>query len=80
MTCPMVTATPRNIRAILSTSVEVDEDELDAELEALGEEVELGGGWEAEGSTAVPDFLKESNSVPEFLEEPPVPGQIKEAV
>lgn len=80
MTCPMVSANPQDIRATLSASAEVDEDELDAELEALGEEVELGGGWEAESSTAVPGFLEDSSAVPDFLDEPPVPGQIKEAV
>ncbi|KAA8911041.1 Snf7-domain-containing protein [Sphaerosporella brunnea] len=59
---------------------EVDEAELDAELEALGDEIELGGGWEAESSTAVPGFLEDAGGVPEFLDEPPVPGKIKEAV
>ncbi|KAI5802213.1 Snf7-domain-containing protein [Pyronema domesticum] len=59
---------------------EVDEAELDAELEALGEEVELGGGWEAESSTAIPSFL-EDTSVPTFLDEVPASaGKVKEAV
>ncbi|KAI5810464.1 Snf7-domain-containing protein [Pyronema omphalodes] len=59
---------------------EVDEAELDAELEALGEEVELGGGWEAESSTAIPSFL-EDTSVPTFLDEAPASaGKVKEAV
>jgi len=56
----------------------VDEAELDAELEALSEEVELSGGWEAEGSTAVPSFLEDADTVPSFLDEPP--SKIKEAV
>ena len=48
---------------------DVDEAELDAELEALGEEMELSGGWEAEasGADALPAFLQEE--VPSFLEE-----------
>jgi len=48
---------------------EVDEAELDAELEALGEEMELNGGWEAEvgGADTLPAFLREE--VPSFLEE-----------
>ena len=79
MTCPMVIADPRDTRAILSTGAEVDEDELDAELEALGEEVEIGGAWEAE-SSALPSFLEESSPLPDLLDEPPVPGKIKEAV
>lgn len=50
---------------------EVDEAELDAELEALGEEMEMGG-WEAEGSGELPSFLEESTGkVPDFLEEQP---------
>ncbi|KAI5859172.1 Snf7-domain-containing protein [Tricharina praecox] len=57
---------------------EVDEAELDAELEALGEEVELGGGWEAESSTSLPGFLEDADAVPSFLDEPP--SKIKEAV
>ena len=59
-------------------AAEVDEDELDAELEALGEEVELGGGWEGESSTEVPSFLESADSVPDFMD--PTPGKVKEAV
>ncbi|KAF3930833.1 hypothetical protein ABW19_dt0201451 [Dactylella cylindrospora] len=46
---------------------DVDEAELDAELEALSAEVELGGGWEGnmEGD-AVPSFLQEE--VPTFID------------
>jgi charged multivesicular body protein 5 len=71
---------PRDSKEILSRYTEVDEDELDAELEALGQEIELGGGWEAESSTAVPSFLEDAGGVPEFLDEPPAAGKIKEAV
>ncbi|KAF8475807.1 Snf7 family [Kalaharituber pfeilii] len=47
---------------------DVDEAELDAELEALGEEMELNGGWEAESSAdQLPAFLQEE--VPSFLGE-----------
>ncbi|KAH6616076.1 Snf7 family [Chaetomium sp. MPI-SDFR-AT-0129] len=58
---------------------EVDEAELDAELEALGEEVELerelGGGLEG----AVPSFMQDE--VPDFIDEAPVQGgKVKEAV
>ncbi|KAI5777484.1 Snf7-domain-containing protein [Geopyxis carbonaria] len=59
---------------------EVDESELDAELEALGDEIDLGGGWEAESSTAVPSFLEEPAGVPDFLDEPPTAAKVKEAV
>ncbi|KAK4131258.1 hypothetical protein BT67DRAFT_159678 [Trichocladium antarcticum] len=56
---------------------DVDEAELDAELEALGHEVELEremGG--AEG--ALPSFLQDE--VPEFIDEPPsAAGKVKEA-
>ncbi|KAI9688375.1 MAG: hypothetical protein M1822_001324 [Bathelium mastoideum] len=55
---------------------DVDEAELDAELEALGEEVELNGIGESEG---VPAFmLDETNKVPDFVDEPPEQGKVKE--
>ncbi|TGZ82923.1 hypothetical protein EX30DRAFT_144072 [Ascodesmis nigricans] len=52
---------------------DVDEDELDAELEALGEEMELeGSGWEGEGPGAIPSFLEDENTaVPDFLDDGP---------
>lgn len=47
---------------------DVDEEELDAELEALSAEVELGGGWEGNfESDAVPSFLQEE-AVPSFVD------------
>ncbi|KAF2200310.1 charged multivesicular body protein-like protein 5 [Delitschia confertaspora ATCC 74209] len=56
---------------------DVDEAELDAELEALGEEVELEGGYgEAQG---VPGFMLDDANPPQFIDEPPEPGKIKEA-
>lgn len=46
---------------------DVDEEELDAELEALSAEVELGGGWEGNlESDVVPSFLQEE--VPTFID------------
>ena len=54
---------------------EVDEAELDAELEALGEEVELGG---AIGESDVPAFMRD-DVVPTFVDEPPEPSKVKEA-
>ncbi|KAF2233964.1 charged multivesicular body protein-like protein 5 [Viridothelium virens] len=56
---------------------DVDEAELDAELEALGEEVELNGIGESEG---VPAFMvDETNKIPDFVDEPPEQGKVKEA-
>lgn len=56
---------------------DVDEAELDAELEALGEEVELEGlGAESEG---MPAFLMDEAKPPQFIDEAPQSGQIKEA-
>ncbi|KAK4152307.1 Snf7 family [Chaetomidium leptoderma] len=58
---------------------DVDEAELDAELEALGHEVELerefaGGGMEG----ALPSFMQDE--VPEFIDEAPAAGgKVKEA-
>jgi charged multivesicular body protein 5 len=54
---------------------EVDEDELDAELEALGDEVELEGLGE---SSAVPSFLMD-DAPPQFIDEPPETNKVKEA-
>ena len=48
---------------------EVDEAELDAELEALGQEVEL----ESYGQTEVPGFMMDE--VPQFVDEAPETGQ-----
>ena len=56
---------------------EVDEAELDAELEALGEEVELGGGFEGVGEE--PGFLQDTGAVPSFIDEAPEAGKAKEA-
>ena len=67
------------INASMSRSYDVpddiDEAELDAELEALGEEVELGGGWEGAGAEEVPSFLSEE--VPSFVKEEEG-GKVKE--
>jgi charged multivesicular body protein 5 len=54
---------------------EVDEAELDAELEALGEEVAMEGTEEG-----VPSYLMEDTGVPSFIDEAPEPaGKVKEA-
>jgi charged multivesicular body protein 5 len=55
---------------------EVDEDELDAELEALGDEVELEGLGESSG---VPSFLMDDAGPPQFIDEPPETNKVKEA-
>src|SRR3984957_13125526 len=55
---------------------DVDEAELDAELEALGEEVEFEGLGESEG---IPSFMIDEARPPQFIDEPPEPGKVKEA-
>ena len=56
---------------------DVDEAELDAELEALGEDVDLGESY-GETSGQMPSFMQEAGP-PQFIDEPPEPGKIKEA-
>ncbi|KAI0136764.1 Snf7 family [Xylariales sp. AK1849] len=52
-----------------------DEEELDAELEMLGAEMEMEGAMD---SGAVPDFMKDE--VPDFIDEPPqASGKVQEA-
>ncbi|CAF9924944.1 MAG: hypothetical protein GOMPHAMPRED_003773 [Gomphillus americanus] len=53
---------------------DVDEAELDAELEALGEEVEFEASL---GEGEVPAFMKDE--VPAFVDESPVSNKVKEA-
>lgn len=55
---------------------DVDEAELDAELEALGDEAEMEG-LGATGVAEMPGFLQDE--VPNFIDEPPVQGKVKEA-
>lgn len=56
---------------------EVDEAELDAELEALGEEVQLEGIGESEG---MPAFMLDQAGPPQFIDEPPeTSDKVKEA-
>lgn len=57
---------------------EVDEAELDAELEALGEEVEFEGIGESSG---VPGFMLDDAAPPQFIDEPPetAASKVKEA-
>ncbi|KAI9858200.1 MAG: hypothetical protein M1813_007849 [Trichoglossum hirsutum] len=54
---------------------DVDEAELDAELDALGEEAELEGF----GSEAMPSFMVDEVGPPEFVDEPVEAGKVKEA-
>lgn len=56
---------------------EVDEAELDAELEALGDEVQFeGAGAESE---SMPGFMMDQPNVPQFVDEPPETNKAKEA-
>lgn len=55
---------------------EVDEAELDAELDALGEEVELEGIGESSG---VPGYMLDETAPPQFIDEPPEQNKVKEA-
>lgn len=55
---------------------DVDEAELDAELEALGEEVELDAGGLGE---EMPAYLTEGAGPPQFIDEAPEAGKTKEA-
>jgi charged multivesicular body protein 5 len=55
---------------------DVDEAELDAELEALGEEVGMQGIGEAEG---LPNFMMDESAPLQFIDEPPQQSQVKEA-
>lgn len=56
---------------------EVDEAELDAELEALGEEVQFEGLGETE---SMPAFMLDEAKPPQFIDEPPEPtDKVKEA-
>jgi charged multivesicular body protein 5 len=54
---------------------EVDEAELDAELEALGDEVDFEGIGE---STGMPAFMLD-DAPPQFIDEPPSQNKVKEA-
>ena len=57
---------------------DVDEAELDAELEALGEEAEFESGLGlGQGVGETPGFLQDE--VPQFVDEPPEQGKVKEA-
>ncbi|KAG9984071.1 hypothetical protein KCU78_g21004, partial [Aureobasidium melanogenum] len=57
---------------------DVDEAELDAELEALGEEVDLGEA-SYEGADSMPAFMMDQNAPPQFIDEPPETNKVKEA-
>lgn len=57
---------------------DVDEAELDAELEALGEESLFENPMTGD-SEAVPSFLQDEVAPPSFIDEPPEQGKVKEA-
>lgn len=57
---------------------DVDEAELDAELEALGEEVDLGEA-SYEGADSMPAFMMDQSAPPQFIDEPPESNKVKEA-
>lgn len=56
---------------------DVDEAELDAELEALGDEVEFGA--EGLGESEMPGFLTESSGPPMFIDEAPEQNKQQQA-
>jgi len=55
---------------------DVDESELDAELEALGDEVDFEALGESSG---VPNFMLDDAALPQFIDEPPSSNKVKEA-
>lgn len=55
---------------------EVDEAELDAELEALGEETIFESSL---GESAMPSFMQDEVAPPQFIDEPPEQTKVKEA-
>ncbi|EKV04739.1 Snf7 [Penicillium digitatum] len=55
---------------------DVDEAELDAELEALGEESMFESSI---GESAMPSFLQDEVAPPQFIDEPPEQHKVKEA-
>ncbi len=54
---------------------DVDEAELDAELEALGDDMM----YEQASGEGLPAFMQEEAGVPAFVDEPPEAGKVKEA-
>lgn len=57
---------------------DVDEAELDAELEALGEESLFENSMMGDAE-AMPSFLQDEVAPPSFIDEPPEQGKVKEA-
>lgn len=55
---------------------DVDEAELDAELEALGEEAMFESSL---GEDAMPSFMQDEVGPPQFIDEPPEQNKVKEA-
>ncbi|KAI9879565.1 MAG: hypothetical protein M1830_008099 [Pleopsidium flavum] len=57
---------------------DVDEAELDAELEALGQEAEFEAAAGV-GEGEMPSFMQDEVAPPQFVDEPPETGKVKEA-
>ena len=57
---------------------DVDEAELDAELEALGQEAEFEAA-SGLGEGELPSFMQDEVAPPQFVDEPPQTGKVKEA-
>lgn len=57
---------------------DVDEAELDAELEALGEEQDFAD-FGAEADMSVPAFMQDDSNPPQFIDEAPESNKVKEA-
>jgi charged multivesicular body protein 5 len=57
---------------------DVDEAELDAELEALGQEAEFDAA-SGVGVGEMPSFMQDEVAPPQFVDEPPETGKVKEA-
>ncbi|KAK2736607.1 hypothetical protein FQN57_000724 [Myotisia sp. PD_48] len=55
---------------------DIDEADLDAELEALGEDAMFEN---AVGEDAMPSFMQDEVNVPQFVDEPPEQNKVKEA-
>jgi len=71
-----------DLQDALATSYDVPDDisesELDAELEALGDEIDYEN--EMSEATGVPSYLQQDSGVPQFIDEPVDDGKAKEEV
>lgn len=71
-----------DLQDALATSYDVPDDisegELDAELEALGDEIDFEN--EMSESTGIPSYLQQDSNVPQFIDEPVDDAKEKEEV